>query len=163
LLRVRLCRGDLAEVRRLPPRSLLVMPLGQTRAASGRSGGMLTQMIPRLHSITERLRHGTSWTGAISRLYVEKGDVCDGHLHVMSILRRVCKYVIRTMAAMHALLKSISFPYNLRCIAHPAPPAKSKQSITRCFFGMLSFHRYGQGSAQRMMSVATFIEELAYR
>jgi hypothetical protein len=38
-------------------------PLGKKRATRGRRAGILTQIIPRLHSITERLRLGTLWKG----------------------------------------------------------------------------------------------------
>jgi hypothetical protein len=34
-------------------------PFGKTRTAMGRSAGILTQTMPRAHSITERLRVGT--------------------------------------------------------------------------------------------------------
>lgn len=65
LIRPRLCMGDFAlDERSL--RSRVIMSLNQTRAASGRRGGMLTQIIPKLHSMTERLRHGTHWTRAVS-------------------------------------------------------------------------------------------------
>ena len=87
LVRLRLWRGDLAEVERLLPRSRPAMSLGQIRAASGRNGGMLTHIIPRLHSMTERLRHGTSWTGSVSQRFDktslishETQDACNTHM-----------------------------------------------------------------------------------
>ena len=36
-----------------------ISPFGKTRTAMGRRAGILTQTIPRAHSITERLRVGT--------------------------------------------------------------------------------------------------------
>jgi hypothetical protein len=45
---------DLEDVPRVTLR-----PCGKTRTAMGRRAGILTQMMPRAHSMTERLRLGT--------------------------------------------------------------------------------------------------------
>jgi hypothetical protein len=44
-----------------------LMPFGNILTTIGRSAGMLTQIIPILHSITERLRPGTLSTVDISK------------------------------------------------------------------------------------------------
>ena len=41
---------------------LVRIAAGKNRFASGRRGGTETEMIPRLHSPTERIRHGTLWS-----------------------------------------------------------------------------------------------------
>jgi hypothetical protein len=42
------------------------VPFGKMRTTMGRRAGMLTQMIPRLHSITDRFKVGTLWTVVVS-------------------------------------------------------------------------------------------------
>jgi hypothetical protein len=42
------------------------VPLGKMRTTMGRRAGMLTQMIPRLHSMTDRFSVGTLWTVIVS-------------------------------------------------------------------------------------------------
>jgi hypothetical protein len=42
-------------------------PFGNMRTTMGRSAGILTQMMPRLHSMTDRFRLGTLWTVLVSK------------------------------------------------------------------------------------------------
>lgn len=50
--------------------------LGKNRARSGRSGGMLTQIMPMEHSMTDQFRHSTSSSvhGQIIKQKSNKGD-----------------------------------------------------------------------------------------
>jgi hypothetical protein len=66
----RLLRGMFLELIVLVFDNVLVdlKPFGNILTTMGRSAGMLTQMIPILHSMTERLRPGTLSTVDISRM-----------------------------------------------------------------------------------------------
>jgi hypothetical protein len=41
-------------------------PFGKILMTSGRRAGMLTQIMPRLHSMTERFKLVTLWSGLVS-------------------------------------------------------------------------------------------------
>lgn len=109
---------------------------GNIRTTIGRRAGILTQMIPRLHSMTDKFKLGTLWSDHVSRprscnWRVEK-QLTGNVQHSQVIQERNANYASYTSA-------EISLEQVLGVIerfTYPAPPIKRTQRTMRCLSGM---------------------------
>jgi hypothetical protein len=105
---------------------------GYIYTKTGRRAGILTQMMPRLHSMTDKFRIGTVLTFEVSIWTFWSFNYSQG----TSRTRKEFRYAIRIMPAIHAL-KTIRRGSRLgKILTYPVPPTNRRHRTIRCLTGI---------------------------